>query len=148
MQVAVQIAIEGIADGGPLAPSYANADGDLRGEGQEAAAKEEEAAMATGGHARSLGVGELGDCPYGKTSVQRDSNGKLLRRGDHICRQGKGLRTQHAIYVGEDDIRAVIYFKPIAMAKARGAPMSMLAFGGFDEFRQDGEVRARGEGEG
>ena len=62
---------------------------------------------------RTLGVAELGDCPYGIVGVLRDSNGKLLRRGDHVCRQGKALRTQHAIYVGEADEKQVIFFRPL-----------------------------------
>ena len=65
---------------------------------------------------------------------QRDQNGKLLRRGDHICRQGGvGGKVQHGIYVGDADDRHVIFFKAHRAPGAKGA-WSKLGFGSFDEF--------------
>ena len=78
---------------------------------------------------------DLGDCPFGAGDVQqRDQNGKLLRRGDHICRQGGvGGKVQHGIYVGDADDRHVIFFKAHRAPGAKGA-WSKLGFGSFDEF--------------
>ena len=65
---------------------------------------------------------------------QRDQNGKLLRRGDHICRQGGvGGKVQRGIYVGDADDRHVIFFKAHRAPGAKGA-WSKLGFGSFDEF--------------
>ena len=81
IQVAVQIAMEQFPKGQELEPIIEP--DETRGGGGD-----EEDSGPTALVSRTLGVLEVGDCPYGVGSVVRDSNGKLLRRGDHICRQG------------------------------------------------------------
>ena len=61
-----------------------------------------------------------GDCPFGVGgTLQRDNHGRLLTRGDHICRQAGGsgrTRVQHGLYVGGEGCEQVIYFRPMAPA--------------------------------
>merc|ERR1719271_704024 len=129
---------------GEGAPCAADAEGaDTAREGVESAEGDgSEEAPGMRRDLRSLAAAEMGDCPYGVGDAkQYDSNGKLLRRGDHILRRGAGLSTQHAIYVGDPDGRTLIYYRRISDGAGRQrAVFSRLEYAEFAEFRASGDV--------
>lgn len=110
MQVAVQIALEtssgvddetpavgGAADTAEVGPANVSSCSDESEAGEVDGRGKERHWLLPG-----PSLFEIGDCPFGAGDAkQRDQNGKLLRRGDHICRHRGSTSagaTQHAIY--------------------------------------------------